>query len=39
MYDGEDNAYTVLVATREGRRHLEDVVIHDIIILKWILQK
>jgi hypothetical protein len=39
MYGGEDNAYTVLVATPEGRMHLEDVVIHDMIILKWILKK
>jgi len=39
MYGGDDNAYSVLVATPEGKGHLEDVGIPDRIILKWILKK
>jgi hypothetical protein len=39
MYGGDDNAYSVLVATSEGKGHLEDGGIQDRIILKWILKK
>jgi hypothetical protein len=33
------NTYTVLVAKPEVRNHLEDVGIHRMIILKWVLKK
>jgi hypothetical protein len=39
MYGGDDNAYSVLVATPEGKGHLKDVSIQDRIILKWILKQ
>jgi hypothetical protein len=39
LYDVDNNAYRVSVATPEGKRHLENVGIHDRIILKWILKK
>jgi len=39
MYGSDDNAYSVLVATPEGKGHFEDAGIHDRKILKWILKK
>jgi len=32
-------AYRILVGRPEGRRHLEDLGIHDGTILKWIFKK